>query len=44
MKRGHLAVDTLGLPIECQLTAASVEDRDALAPLLGAFFALVTRG
>jgi transposase len=35
-RKRHLAVDTLGLPIECQLTAASVQDRDALAPLLGA--------
>jgi transposase len=35
-RKRHLAVDTLGLPIECQLSAASVQDRDALAPLLGA--------
>jgi len=35
-RKRHLAVDTLGLPIECQVTAASVQDRDALAPLLGA--------
>jgi transposase len=35
-RKRHLAVDTLGLPIECQLTAASVQDRDALAPMLGA--------
>ena len=35
-RKRHIAVDTLGLPIECQVTAASVQDRDALAPLLGA--------
>jgi transposase len=35
-RKRHLAVDTLGLPIECQITAASVQDRDALAPLLKA--------
>jgi transposase len=35
-RRRHLAVDTLGLPIESQVTAANVRDRDALAPLLGA--------
>jgi transposase len=35
-RKRHLAVDTLGLPIECQLTVASVQDRDALAPLLDA--------
>lgn len=35
-RKRHVAVDTLGLPIECQVTAASVQDRDALAPLLGA--------
>ena len=34
-RKRHLAVDTLGLPIECQITAASTQDRDALAPLLG---------
>ena len=33
-RKRHVAVDTLGLPIECQVTAASVQDRDALAPLL----------
>ena len=26
--------DTIGLPIECQITTADVQDRDALAPLL----------
>jgi transposase len=35
-RKRHVAVDTLGLPIECQVTAASVQDRDALAPLLSA--------
>jgi transposase len=35
-RKRHIAVDTLGLPIECQVTAASVQDRDALAPLLSA--------
>lgn len=31
----HVAVDTLGLPTECQVTPANVQDRDALAPMLG---------
>jgi transposase len=35
-RKRHIAVDTLGLPIECQVTVASVQDRDALAPMLGA--------
>ena len=35
-RKRHLAVDTLGLPIECQITTADVQDRDALAPLLKA--------
>src|SRR5208283_127994 len=35
-RKRHIAVDTLGLPIECQVTPASVQDRDALAPVLGA--------
>jgi transposase len=35
-RKRHIAVDTTGLPIECQITSASVQDRDALAPLLGA--------
>ena len=35
-RKRHLAVDTLGLPIACQITAASTQDRDALAPLLKA--------
>lgn len=33
-RKRHLAVDTLGLPIECQITVANIQDRDALAPLL----------
>jgi len=33
-RKRHLAVDTLGLPIECQITPADLQDRDALAPLL----------
>ncbi len=32
----HVAVDTLGLPIKCQVTAADVQDRDALPDLLRA--------
>jgi hypothetical protein len=32
-RKRHVAVDTLGLPIQCQITAASLQDRDALAPL-----------
>jgi len=35
-RKRHLAVDTLGLPIKCQITTAGVQDRDALAPLLKA--------
>ena len=35
-RKRHLAVDTLGLPIECQISVASTQDRDALAPLLKA--------
>ena len=35
-RKRHLAVDTLGLPIERQITPASTQDRDALAPLLKA--------
>ena len=35
-RKRHVAVDTLGLPIKCQITAANVQDRDALAPLLKA--------
>ena len=35
-RKRQLAVDTLGLPIECQITVASVQDRDALEPLLKA--------
>jgi len=33
-RKRHVAVDTLGLPIECQVTPANVQDRDALAPML----------
>jgi transposase len=33
-RKRHLAVDTLGLPIECQISPADMQDRDALAPVL----------
>ena len=33
-RKRPLAVDTLGLPIERQITGTSTQDRDALAPLL----------
>ena len=33
-RKRHVAVDTQGLPIECQITPANIQDRDALAPLL----------
>ena len=33
-RKRQIAVDTLGLPIECQITTGDVQDRDALAPLL----------
>ena len=33
-RKRHIAVDTLGLPIECHVTGAEVQDRDALASLL----------
>lgn len=33
-RKRQIAVDTLGLPITCQITTADVQDRDALAPLL----------
>jgi transposase len=33
-RKRHVAVDTLGLPIECQISTADVQDRDALAPVL----------
>ena len=33
-RKRHVAVDTLGLPIECQITPADMQDRDALAPVL----------
>jgi transposase len=35
-RKRHIATDTLGLPIKCQVTAADVQDRDALADLLKA--------
>jgi transposase len=35
-RKRHLAVDTLGLPIQCDVTPADVQDRDALAPILKA--------
>ena len=35
-RKRHLAVDTLGLPIKCQVTPADVQDRDALPSLLAA--------
>jgi len=35
-RKRHIAVDVLGLPIECQVTAASIQDRDSLAPMLRA--------
>jgi len=35
-RKRHIAVDTLGLPIECQITSADVQDRDTLAPMLAA--------
>jgi transposase len=33
-RKRQIAVDALGLPIECQITTADVQDRDALASLL----------
>ncbi len=33
-RKRHIAVDTLGLPIECPITPADTQDRDALAPVL----------
>jgi transposase len=33
-RKRHLAVDTLGVPIAIQITAANVQDRDQLAPIL----------
>ncbi len=33
-RKRQIAVDTLGLPIECQITTGDIQDRDALAPLL----------
>ena len=31
-RKRHVAVDTLGLPIACQITPADTQDRDALRP------------
>ncbi len=33
-RKRQIAVDTLGLPVECQITTGDMQDRDALAPLL----------
>jgi transposase len=33
-RKRQIAVDTIGLPITCQITTADVQDRDALAPVL----------
>lgn len=33
-RKRQIAVDTIGLPIECHITVADLQDRDALAPLL----------
>ncbi len=35
-RKHHIAVDTLGLPIKCQVTTADKQDRDALPALLKA--------
>lgn len=35
-RKRHFAVDTLGLPIKCQVTPADVQDRDTLPDLLAA--------
>jgi putative transposase len=35
-RKRHIAVDTLGLPIKCQITTADIQDRDGLVPLLKA--------
>jgi transposase len=35
-RKRHIAVDTLGLPIQCDVTPADVQDRKALAPILKA--------
>jgi transposase len=35
-RKRHIAVDTLGLPIKCQVGTADVQDRDALPALLKA--------
>lgn len=33
-RKRQIAVDTLGLPIDCHVTPADIQDRDVLAPLL----------
>ena len=33
-RKRHIGTDTLGLPVECHITGADVQDREALAPLL----------
>jgi len=33
-RKRQIAVDTIGLPITCQITTADVQDRDALEPVL----------
>jgi len=33
-RKRQIAIDTPGLPIECQITLADIQDSDALAPLL----------
>ena len=35
-RKRHIAVDTLGLPVECHVTIADIQDPDALPPLLKA--------
>jgi transposase len=35
-RKRHIAVDTLGLPIKCQITTADIQDCDGLLPLLKA--------
>ena len=35
-RKRHIAVDTLGLPVRCDVTTADIQDRDALPALLNA--------